>query len=149
MFCKICGNELHEKAVACPKCGCAVETTTITKKTQEGCNNENQSKAFTIFNYITIGLICLALTCFALSIAGSGVYIYESYYDYYATFYLEDDALLSSFIISLWALGFSIAGFVLGFKKDNSSKRFISDVLFIVALCVFFVSTYSCALYIF
>ncbi|MBO5889631.1 MAG: hypothetical protein J6Q58_05805 [Clostridia bacterium] len=149
MFCKICGNELHEKAVACPKCGCAVETTVITKKPQESCYNENQSKAFIIFNYITIGLICLALMCFALSMADSGVSIYDSYYDYYATFYLEEDWLSTSFIVSLLALGSSITAFVLGFKKDNANKRFLSDVLFIVALCVFFVATYSGGLYLF
>ncbi|MBR2614587.1 MAG: hypothetical protein IKC71_03195 [Clostridia bacterium] len=147
MFCRICGNEVNEQAVVCPKCGCAIDDAFAKKKVKEKNDDERNkiedvdtefkdtSKACIAFNYVSVGLICLTLMFGILSIAYGWIdahfvngYSYAYYYPYFGL-------ALTAFISSLVMLGFSITSFVLGFK--NKSKRNISDILFIVSIFIF------------
>ena len=151
MFCRVCGNRLHEEAVVCPSCGCAVES--VSKKVKNSDNNVKNGGFFIFLNYLNVALICLALTFFALSIIYANVYsdffnvkIYGNIIQGHinSNFSLYGDSIDLSFMFSLVALIGAIVNFILGFKKKNKNKSFISHVIFIISICLFIV---SCSMY--
>ena len=142
MFCKICGNELNEKAVICPKCGCAVEKVKPPKIKKE----KNITNFFMIIKYITVILLCFAVMFMTLSIIFSYVkvneYLYLDYSKYtgydlsgsiYALWRTNYELSIPCLIFSILSYVFSAIGFALGFKKENKEKRFATDVMFIIA----------------
>ncbi len=142
MFCKICGNELNEKAVICPKCGCAVEKVKPPKIKKE----KNITNYFMIVKYITVILLCFAVMFMTLSIIYSyikvndGLYLlgtsktgYDLYGSIYAYFYTDYEVSIPCLIFSILSYVFSAIGFALGFKKENKEKRFATDAMFIIA----------------
>ena len=57
-FCSKCGNELHDEAVICPKCGCAVDE--IQTRNTSGSNNAiTVAKVFIIIGCVFSGLFFL------------------------------------------------------------------------------------------
>lgn len=134
MFCRICGNELHEQAIVCPKCGCAVDNIKPIKK-QGKETTSTISGAVKVLNYITVVLICAALTCFALSIVMARNWTYRWHLDY--------GTLLAFFIVSIASFGTALSTFILSFKKETNSTRFVNDVLFIISTSLLFVAIFS------
>lgn len=43
MFCKICGNEVNDNAVICPKCGCPIDEQQYNNKIVKSSNNKQAS----------------------------------------------------------------------------------------------------------
>ena len=134
MFCRICGNELHEQAIVCPKCGCAVDNIKPIKK-QGKETTSTISGAVKVLNYITVVLICAALTCFALSIVMARNWTYRWRLNY--------GTLLAFFIVSIASFGTALSTFILSFKKETNSTRFVNDVLFIISTSFLFVAIFS------
>ena len=137
MFCKTCGNELNDKAVICPKCGCAVNNSKIGLK--QITTTEDIKTAFNVLNYITIGLICLVVTFLFISIPLVYIYHERGYGGYLA---LDYDCLICAFVFSLCACGTGITSFVLGFKESCKTKRFLSDAFFMFVFFLFFISIF-------
>lgn len=151
MFCRVCGNKIHEEAFVCPNCGCAVEN--VSQKFKNYDNNVKNSGFFTFLNYLNVALIGLALTFFALSIIYANVNsdffnvkIYGNIIQGYinSNFYLHGEFIDWSFMFSLVALIGAIVNFILGFNEKNKNKSFISHVIFIISICLFIV---SCSMY--
>lgn len=157
MFCKNCGNEINEKAIICPKCGCAIEEETQLTKRTTIINESNSylNLCFNIVNYITVGLICLTLTAFALSIGLAEIYTSVSatdsryYFHAYSYFNPNISALIVSFVLSICGYAFETTSFVLGFFKNNKTKRITSDVLFIIVNCLLFLLLFCCSIHLF
>lgn len=57
MFCQNCGAEIHEKAVVCVKCGCAVNG-------KEPVSKEPVYRPVESEKYVVTLLLCLFLGCF-------------------------------------------------------------------------------------
>ena len=141
MFCRVCGNEVNEQAIICPKCGCSIENVFVNKNVKERKETSKTSTAFKVFNYITAGLICLAITFLVLSIINCDLYFWSSYS--YGRLIINYEYATISLIVSLIALGSSISAFVISFNEENKEKRFSSDVLFIISIFVVFVSFFT------
>lgn len=152
MFCKTCGNEINDKAVVCPKCGCAVENNLSTEIVIKNDNIKGTSLAFSVFNYVSIGLICLTLMFFALSIIFAEIItLVEGTATIYisSVFCLNDVLLITSFVLSLLSYVSGTVSFILGFVKRNKQKRILSDVLFIINNCLLVVVFIGCYWYVF
>lgn len=153
MFCRACGNEINDNAILCPKCGCATERKNEKKLIKEIGNGLNLF--FNIANYIDVILICLTLTAFALSIGTAEIYTSASttktqyYISAFSTFNPNISALIVSFILSLCSYVFGTTSFILGFFQVNRTKRFTSDVLFIIVNCLLFLLLFCCAVHLF
>ena len=155
MFCRICGNELNDAAIICPKCGCAVEERIKPieiKKTK--VQSSDSSMMFKVFNYISVALIALTIMFFALSIiyAWIDVDIYKSSsftgsssYSARTSYFLNYSLSLLCLISSICAYGTGTTSFVLGFKPDNKEKRFLSDALYIIVNFLLCVAIFSVA----
>lgn len=141
MFCKICGNELNEQAVICPKCGCAVETVKLPKRKQ----TFNSATFMAVCKYVSIVLLCFAFMFMMLSIICSYVnvndylnleYKYNKYNllgSIYVSWWTNWGLALPCLIFSILSYVFSATGFAFGFKRENKEKRFSSDVIFIIS----------------
>ncbi len=152
MYCTNCGNELNDKAVACPKCGCAVENNLSTEKDIKTDNAKGTSLAFSVFNYVSVSLICLAIMFFALSIIFAEILtLVEGTSTIYisSVFCLNDVSLIISFVLSLLSYVCGTVFFILGFGKRNKQKRILSDVLFIVNNCLLAIVLVSCYWFVF
>ena len=140
MFCKTCGNELHENAVICPKCGCAVGNAKPIKQK----SSNNTSKALTVINYMSVILICIATMFIASSVFSATVDVYEGYSSiittYYAYFWTNIEDSITGMVFAIIALVVSIIGFVLGLKKENKDKSFRSSVIFIISIVLLITS---------
>lgn len=152
MFCKICGNELSDQAVICPKCGCAVvEEKKVKVKTKN--NTSNTGKLFTVFKYVSIALICLSIMFMFLAIFGSYIniseYLYLDYSKYtgytlegsiYASWWTDYGLSIPCIIFACLGFVVSVSNFILSFKNENKEKRFSSDVIFIVSVLTMILS---------
>ncbi len=141
MFCKTCGNELNDNAVICPKCGCEVVSL---KKTKEK-SPVDTSKVLSIFNYIVISIICLAIAFIVCAIfyCDLNVYLTTSYYSGYSIseyWHPNYELMIASLVLGSIGFVISIIGFIFGFRKENIDKRFRSSVIFIVSFVVLFLS---------
>ena len=125
MFCKICGNELHEKAIVCPKCGCAISEDKCNKKNINGLNEPNEdiiTKLFNAFRYISVGLICISLALLIMTIFGDWIIVIP--------------------LLILGILGFlsSTALFIIGFMNKDKEKAFANYVVFMISVALLAVS---------
>lgn len=145
MFCKVCGNELNDAAVICPKCGCAVEGASLHKKKKKEkapVDGQGTTAAYKVMNYITIGLICLSIMFFAISIVTGIAYDYISEYELKYTYIRIQASIwlgecaIPCFISSVLAYCCATTSFILSFKGENNKSRFTADVLFIIANCL-------------
>ena len=138
MYCSTCGNELNEKAVICPHCGCAVKELTPTPEppTQNVVQNEeideHKNKFFPHFNFISFVLCLLPFfTMFATSYVG----YYDGYPLWFYSFSFND--------IFLFAMGCvfitisSVIG-IIGISK--TSLKHFSKIYSIISLVINFVS---------
>mgnify|MGYP005781936085 CR=1 FL=1 len=146
MFCKICGKELNDQAVICPGCGCAVNnnlpTTKQKTKKETADNTGNPSTLYTVFKYLTVGIICFATMFLILSLIFDYIYVdhflstsaYSRFISgsIYASSYTNSGMSIACLIFSILSYSFACITFALGFKSENKSKRFSSDVLFII-----------------
>ena len=145
MFCKVCGNELNDAAVICPKCGCAVEGVSLYKKKKKEkatIDGQGTTAEYKVMNYISIGFICLSIMFFAISIVTGIAHDYISEYDLQytsinirASIWLGECAI-PCFISSVLAYGCATTSFILSFKGENNKSRFTADVLFIIVNCL-------------
>ena len=144
MFCKICGNELNEKAVICPKCGCAVENAKLPKIKKP----INSPKFMVICKYASIVLLCFTFMFMMVSIIDPYVYAYDFLYltsgDIYGSIIVSwrpaRGTAIACVIFSVLSYVISAIGFAFSFKKENKVKRFVFDVIFIIANFVLLVS---------
>ncbi len=153
MFCKICGNEINEQAVICPKCGCAV----VEKKNLK-TKNKNvtaiRAKLFAIFKYVSIALICLSIMFMFFAIFSSYVDVdhylsldYNKYSGYklqgsiYASWWTDFDLSLTCIIFAVLGVLTALFNFILSFIGENKEKRFSSDVIFIISILTMILST--------
>ena len=111
MFCQICGNEINEQAIICPKCGCTVASNPKKSKNTTHSKVTTYSKS-DVLNYVTLILICLTL-------------IFSGYFFPIGNWI--------SLIFALLAFGISLYHFTLSLISENIPKSFITNVLFIVA----------------
>ncbi len=144
MFCKICGKELNDQAVICPGCGCAVNDLPISKRKikKESSNTSTTSTLYSVFKYITVGLICFAVMFLVLSLLFDYIHVWYNLTtgtytklvsgSIYASSYTNFGMSIACLIFSILSYLFACITFALGFKSENKSKRFSSDVLFII-----------------
>ena len=141
MYCRYCGNELNEKAVICPKCGCGVEVRNERKPLKIPPINWNL--VYVILKYLSVALVCITITFLIVAIfkcyIDTDVTVYieslkEGTTSSYETsrFYLNESLTVTSFVLSLVSYVSSSMLFVLGFKKENRQSRFFGDSLFII-----------------
>ncbi len=135
MFCKYCGNQINENAVVCPQCGCAVVEE---KKKRTYTSSEKKKITFNVMNYATVFFFSLALTFVLLAIVNynaiyySGTYLSSSYF----YFFYDEEFFAVGLVFSLLSVCSAITGFIFGLFKENREKRFISDVLLFISLCI-------------
>lgn len=139
MFCKICGNELSEQAVVCPKCGCAVSEG---KKVKNSIKNIDAEKLFNILRYISVLLISLSIMFVFSAIFGSSVDLNYSKYtgDIWVSNYTDSDFSVVGIIFACFGFIPSLVNFILSFKDENKKKRFSSDIIFMISIITIILS---------
>lgn len=145
MFCKICGNELNEKAVICPKCGCTVEEHTPVKAKK---STSSGNSAYKVLKYISATLLILALTFMMLSLIYSEIDCYESLYisnygirgSIWAYLHFEPGTAVVSLMLAFLGFVCSVTTFALSFSGENRKTGFSSYVMFIASLATLFLS---------
>ena len=143
MFCTTCGNELNDKAVICPRCGCAVKELATTSETpiQKNLpieeNDDNKNKHFSHFSFISFILSLLPFfTMFAT--------MYDGYYSvgytnrYYISLYSYS---LNEIFLFVIACVFIIISSVLGIiGLTKTTQKHFSKTYSIISLIINFVS---------
>ncbi len=153
MFCKICGKELNDNAVICPGCGCAVnnnlkpvaeETKVEPIKSEE---NKAKNPIFTthsVMQYVTMVLICFAVTFLFLALISIGidVDVFETRYDILAwgDLYFYFEYAIPCFVFTILSYISALFTFILGFNSANKYKRFSSNTLFIIVQFLLFIA---------
>ena len=67
-FCQTCGSEIHDEAVICPNCGCAVASNKATNDMKDGL--ATATKIFLILGCIAQGWLLLPLAwCLPITIS--------------------------------------------------------------------------------
>ena len=133
MFCKICGNELNEKAVICPKCGCAVEDKTPVKAKK---STSSGNSAYKVLKHISATLLILALTFMMLSLIYSEIYCKYSF----GAFYFDPGTAITSLALAFLGFICSVITFALSFSGENRKTGFSSYVMFIASITILFLS---------
>ena len=151
MFCKICGNELNEKAVICPKCGCTVEEHTPVKAKK---STSSGNSAYKVLKYISATLLILALSFMMLSIVYAhihcfhGLYVSTRNYGYdfwvdgnvYADLWFNLGMAITSLALAFLGFICSVITFALSFSGENRKTGFSSYVMFIASITTLFLS---------
>lgn len=157
MFCKNCGNELNDKAIICPKCGCAVtniKQNTIRANAPQQVNAEcemqqgaysapKKSLICSILNIVTIAFISASLMLLFMTLIDP--YIRTYYYNYDVDFYYDFDMFLVSFIFSVVAYLVATVSFVLGFFKNNRGSMITCISLFVIVNFLLVTTIYAIA----
>lgn len=139
MFCKICGNELNEQVVVCPKCGCAIVED---KKIKTSIRNTDTRKLFNILRYIAALLISLSIMFVFIAIFGSSTDLYYSKYTdtVWVSWYTDSDFSVVGIIFASFGFIPSLVNFILSFKDENKKKRFSSDITFMISILTIILS---------
>lgn len=112
MFCSKCGNEIHDEAVVCPKCGCPTENYNKTNNIKETLNkdltladlkkdpNYGIKMIASIFYVLTI--INMYNTHWQVERFGFNKYMYKSFADWSDTFGIAILVFLVAAIACMW-----------------------------------------------
>lgn len=139
MFCRNCGNELHENAYVCVKCGQLVPNYKKPKK-EQGIENLTGYFMTTVCgtSLLTFFLLSFAAGCLTLMLAILSVAFGEistGYYNSWHYFYPLDGCAIFSFIFSLICIGSGITQFILGLKRGGVLKLIvIANFIFSIAM---------------
>ena len=144
MYCSTCGNELNEKAVICPRCGCAVKELTPTPEppTQNVVQNEEiderKNKFFPHFNFISFVLCLLPFfTMFATTYLG---YLESTHnYDGYV-FLFYSNSLNDIFLFAMGCVFITISSVIGIIGLSKTSLKHFSKIYSIISLVINFVS---------
>lgn len=144
-YCSKCGNELHDEAVICPKCGCPIENTQHKTIIDENTRVTAKKDLFTglLLNIFSI-IIPLILLMFLL-VGNNGTSLIQnitsdtgSSHSTDATISIEAD--ISSNGLSI-AMGGGIVIFAIGlavyFVKQKRLKTILAYIYFIAAIADF------------
>ena len=163
-YCVKCGNELHDEAVICPKCGCAVEDIFYgamkkQKKAPYYAENNNKligeennynSNALSILNFIfsitlITSILCIALSIISLQIDINVNRITISGNRVVTDVYAFEDWGYSTSLIALIASGVSFIGFIINSilffakVKNKSLDSIFKTILKILVVAIVFV----------
>ena len=147
MFCKNCGKEVADNAYVCTNCGCLVQESVETKRTQTvilEANQKQPSKKVTLllklFLILSISFAMLGLACYALAVAdpyywisSSGHYMYICPNFEWCTF-----ALCSS----VCHLGLAVPSFIFGIKEKKEQGLKLISILNFVGSIIMFITVF-------
>lgn len=147
MFCRNCGNELHDEAYVCVKCGQLVQDYQKSKKEKEQNPYSMISVCgapLSVFFLIAFATGCLTLILAIIAVAFAQVR--APYYDaswYYFTPFVG--CAIASSISSLVCMGMGTTQFILGFKKGGVIKLLvIANFIFSLAMAILGVAMLAC-----
>ena len=78
MFCKKCGNEVMDEAVVCTKCGCAIDSNSVSGKNENSDILSTLAKVFMIIGTVIMGIYiipllwCLPMTMYYINKVKNG-----------------------------------------------------------------------------
>ena len=128
MFCVHCGAKIEDGARVCPVCNKSVGASVVEKNKKLF----EFGKLLTILDYVSIGVMCVAMVFVALSImcpytTNSGWYPYHDY-------------AMPGVLFASFAYIAAQIRFIFVFFAKYKEKRFQASVIFMVALTVLAIS---------
>ena len=147
MFCRICGNELNDQAVICPKCGCAVNEKCFAKtKEKTRINFSGLKNCIAVLNYVSIVLILVTFLMWGLSIPTAFIEAQIQSFPLIYTYLYLGDTILVAFITSIVSFLTSITNFVFGLCNRKEKSPLVTNIVFMISVCILVLSVVSFAL---
>ena len=132
MFCVHCGAKIEDGARVCPVCNKSVGASVVEKNKKPF----DFGKLLTILDYVSIGVMCLAMVFVALSIMCPYINPHSANFNWHP---YHDYALQGVLFASIAYIAAQIR-FIFVFFAKYKEKRFQASVIFMVALTVLTIS---------
>ena len=132
MFCVHCGAKIEDGARVCPVCNKSVGASVVEKNKKPF----DFGKLLTILDYVSIGLMCLAMVYVALSVMCPYMDPYSARFSWYP----HHDYALPGVLFASIAYIVAQIRFTFVFFPKCKEKRFQASVIFMVALTVLAIS---------